>query len=133
MTVRSAALETTLDAIRERAIRLEQEAVALRADLDEVAILLSWEADHSISPAALQKVAVSDAELSDYRRMMDGQFPDAVLRLILQAQKAATRLKQSLRAEEREAAIGAVINSLKQAAASLGLTIPVELEVVIGD
>ena len=64
---------------------------------------------------------------------MGRQFPDTVLRLVLQAQKAATRLKQSVRSEEREAAIGAVIDSLKQAAATLGLIIPVELEVVIGD
>ena len=133
MAVRSATLEITLDAMRERATRLEQEAVALRAGLDEVALLLVWEREHTISPAALQKIAVSDAEVSDYRKMMRGQFPDTVLRLVLQAQKAATRLKQSVRSEDREAAISAVIDSLKQAAATLGLIIPVELEVVIGD
>ncbi len=133
MTVQSVALEATLDAMRERAIRLEHEATELRSDLDEMIILLAWETGHSISPNALQKIAVSESEVVSYRGLVGEQFPDAVLRLVLQAQKAATRLKQSVPQAERERAIGAVIEALDQAAATLGLTIPAELEVVVGD
>ncbi len=114
-------------------MRLEQEAAALRSDLDEMAVLLSWQTTQTIPPDTLQKIGVSEAEVADYRKMVGAQFPDAVLRLALQAQKAATRLKQSVRPAEREAAIRAIIDTLSQAVMALGLTVPAELEAMIGD
>ena len=133
MAVQPVVLQATLDAMRERALRLEQEAAALRSDLDEMAVLLSWQTTQTVSPDTLRKIAVSEVELADYRKMVDAQFPDTVLRLVLQAQKAATRLKQSVRPTERQAAIRAIIDTLGQAATALGLTVPTELEAMIGD
>jgi len=133
MAVQTGRLETTLDLMRERVIRLEQESAALRADLDEIAVELSWQADQAVSPHTLQKIAVSESEIVGYRKLIGAQFPDAVLRLTLQAHKAATRLKQSVHAEERQAALGAVMAAFHQAATSLRLTIPDELEAAIGD
>jgi len=133
MTLQPVALQATLDAMRERALRLEQEASALRSDLDEMAVLLSWQTTRTVAPDTLRKIVVSEAEVADYRRMVGAQFPDAVLRLVLKAHKAATRLKQSVRPTEREAAIRAIIDTLNQAATALGLTIPTELEAMIGD
>jgi hypothetical protein len=133
MAVQTASLEATLELMRARALRLEQESAALRIELDEVAIQLNWQSTRTVSPHTLQKLAVSETEIVNYRKMTGAQFPDAVLRLTLQAQKAATRLKQVVHPEEREAVVNAVLAALHQAATSLGLTIPDELEAAIGD
>jgi hypothetical protein len=122
MAVQVGSIEATLDLVRERALRLEQESAALCAELDQVAIQLG-----------LQKIAVSETEIASYRKLTGAQFPDTLLRLALQAQKAATRLKQSVQPEEREIAIRAVLTAFQQVAASLGLTLPDELEAAIGD
>jgi hypothetical protein len=133
MAVEVDILEISLNSMRERTVRLEQEAAALRSALDEMALLVSWQASRSVSADTLQKIAVSENEVASYRRLVDGQFPDPVLRLALQAQKAATHLKRSVPPVEREAAVDAIIDALHQAAAALNLTIPDELEATIGD
>lgn len=133
MAVQPMEFEATFNAMRERALRLEHEAAALRSDLDEMAILLGWQTSHTITPEALQRLAVNDAELSAYRRLLGGQFPDELLRLVIQAQQAATQLKHSLPQAERAAAIDAVSAALLQLAAAQGLTVPDELEAAIGD
>jgi len=133
MAVQAGSIEATLDLVRERALRLEQESAALRAELDQVAIQLGWQSTRSVPPRTLQKIAVSESEIAQYRKLTGAQFPDVLLRLTLQAQKAATRLKQSVRPDEREMAMRAVMESFQQVAASLGLTIPDELEAAIGD
>ena len=46
MAVQPMTLETTFNAMRERALRLEREAAALRSDLDDMAILVSWQTNH---------------------------------------------------------------------------------------
>jgi hypothetical protein len=133
MAVQVGSIEATLDLVRERALRLEQESAALCAELDQVAIQLGWQSTRSVSPRTLQKIAVSETEIASYRKLTSAQFPDTLLRLALQAQKAATRLKQSVQPEEREIAIRAVLTAFQQVAASLGLTLPDELEAAIGD
>jgi hypothetical protein len=52
---------------------------------------------------------------------------------VIQAQQAATQFKRSLPQADRAAAIEAVIAALLQLAAAQGLTVPDELEAVIGD
>ena len=126
-------LEATFNALRERALRLEHEAAALRSDLDEMAILVGWQTSHAVAPEVLAHLAVSDAELAAYRRLAGEQFPDDVLRLVIQAQQAATQLKHALPPAERSAAIEAVVAALLQLADAQGLTLPDELEAVIGD
>jgi hypothetical protein len=133
MAVQSTTLETTFNAMRERALRLEREAAALRSDLDDMAILVSWQTNHSVSPEALQRLTVSDTELVAYRRLLGAQFPDELLRLVIQAQQAATQLKHSLPQADRAAAIDAVIAALQQLATQQGLTVSDELEAAIGD
>ena len=133
MIAQPGALSATLEAMRERAQRLEREAAALRSDLDEMVVWAAWETNHAIAPNVLQEILVPESDIADYRQLVGTQYPDSILQLVLQAQKVATRLKQSVRPAEREAAIGAVIQALNQAAAASGLSIPTELEVVIGD
>ncbi|MFQ6015254.1 MAG: hypothetical protein ACE5NP_07415 [Anaerolineae bacterium] len=133
MAGQSVALDTTLEAIREQAKRLEQEAAALRAGLDEIAILLAWTLEHSVSPSALQKVPVTDAELAQYRVMLTEDYPDDLLRLTIKAQKVASQFKRALPLKERQAAIDALIAAFNAVAEAEHLAIPDELEAAIGD
>lgn len=133
MAVQPVSIETTFNAMRERAARLEREAAALRSDLDEMSILMMWQTQHSVTPEALQRVNVSDDDLAAYQRHYGAPLSRPVLRLVLQAHMAATRLKLSLSVSERAAAINAVRGALEQAAAQQGLIIPEELEAIVGD
>jgi hypothetical protein len=133
MIAPSSSLGATLEAMRERARRLEQEATALRSDLDEMAIWLEWETRRAISPETLQQAAVTETEVADYQTRLGAQWDDSTLRLVLQAQKIATQLKHSVPAAERNAMVEAVTKALHQAASALHQTIPAELEAVIGD
>ena len=133
MAVQSISIEATFNAMRERAVRLEREAAVLRSDLDEMSILMMWQTQHSVTPEALQRVSVSDDDLAAYQRHYGTPLSRAVLRLVLQAHAAATRLKLSLSGSERVAAINAVRDALEQAAVRQGLIIPEELEAIVGD
>ncbi len=126
-------LETTIESMRERAQRLEHDAAELRAELDEMVVLLAWRLDRSISARALQKIAVADWEIAQYRAMLTQPYPTAVLRLVIQAQKIASQIKRSLPCDERQPAVEALITAFDAAAKEQGLPIPEELEAVIGD
>ncbi|MBI4771897.1 MAG: hypothetical protein HY784_16165 [Chloroflexi bacterium] len=133
MGLAPSALESTLENIRERAWRLEREAAALRSDLDEVSVVLNWNASKTVSAVALRRIAVGETEIRAYGQRLGEEHPAAVLRLVLQAQKVATRLKQTVTGPEQEPAIRATLAALTAAADALGLTVPPELEAVIGD
>jgi hypothetical protein len=133
MAVQPVSIETTFNAMRERAVRLEHEAAALRSDLDEMSIQVMWQTQHAVTSEALQRVSVSDDDLATYQRHYSAPLSRPVLRLVLQAHTAATRLKLALPTAERSAAIDAVRGALEQAAAQAGLVIPEELEAMIGD
>ena len=133
MTVQQITPEKTLTVVREQLRQLEQQADALRAGLDEISILLSWTLDHSVSPAALHKVPVTERELAQYQAMLTEKYPDPVLRLVIQAQKVVSQFKRSLPLEDRKLAIQALRAAFRSAATSENLTIPNELEAVIGD
>lgn len=126
-------IESALEAMQQRAAQLEREAEALRADVGQVSVLLNWQLRHDISPSDLRRVAVQDAEVADYARMLDRWASDPVLQLVLQAHKAATWLKQSLPSTERSRAVTAVIAAMQHAAQEAKLDVPTELEAVIGD
>ncbi len=126
-------LETTIESLRTRARRLELEAAELRAEMDEIAVLLTWRLEHSISARALEQIPVSDAELGQYRAMLTANYPEPVLRLVIQAQKIASQIKRSLPLSERREAIATLIGAFDAAAHEQHLQIPEELEAVIGD
>jgi hypothetical protein len=133
MAIQPVSIETTFNAMRERAVRLEREAAALRSDLDDMSILVMWQTQHAVTVEALQRVSVTDDDLTAYQRHYGAPLSRPVLRLVLQAHTAATRLKLSLPVSERAAAINAVRSALEQAAAQADLTIPEELEAMVGD
>ena len=133
MAVYPATVEATFNSMRERALRLEQEAAALRSDLDEMEILVQWQASHSISSEALRRIAVSDTEIALYQNQSAEKFSSSVLRAVFQAHQAATRLKLSLPQPERRTAIQAVIEAFHRIAAEDQLIVPDELEAIIGD
>ena len=59
MTSQPMNLVNTVESMRDRAQRLEHEAAELRAELDEMVVLLGWRLDHVISTRALQRIAVT--------------------------------------------------------------------------
>ncbi|MBI3912852.1 MAG: hypothetical protein HY327_01455 [Chloroflexi bacterium] len=133
MAVQHVELETTFESLVERAHRLEHDAIELRAELDEMAVLLAWRLEHSISSRALQKIAVADWETVQYRAMLTEKYPAAALRLVIQAQKVASQIKRSLAPAERRAAIAALRAAFSAAAIEQHLEIPDELVAVVGD
>ena len=133
MSVRQISPETTLTVVREQLKQLEQQADALRSGLDEISILLAWTLEHSVSASALQKVTVTERELAEYQAMLTEKYPDSILRLVIQAQKVASQFKRSLPPEDRNLAIRALHAAFDSAATSENLSIPDELEAVIGD
>jgi hypothetical protein len=126
-------LQTTVESLRERARRLEDQAAELVSELDEVAVLLEWKLNHTISPRALQKIPVSDNERAQYRAMLTVDYADAVLHLIIQTQKIASQIKRSVPRAERREAIAALIVACHAAAQEQQMIIPHELEATIGD
>ena len=83
MAVYPATVEATFNSMRERTLRLEQEAAALRSDLDEMEILVQWQASHSISSEALRRIAVSDTEIALYQNQSAEKFSSSVLRYVM--------------------------------------------------
>lgn len=120
-----------LEALVRRVVREELERLG---QIDPFAALLAeWEARRAISTATLQRVPVGAGELERYQASLAGKHDERLLRLVLQAHKAATRLKQTTPLAERQAAITAIIAALRSSAAALGLELPPELEAIVGD
>ena len=65
--------------------------------------------------------------------MLTEKYPDAVLRLVIKAQKVTSQFKRSLPPDERKAALYTLLAAFHAAAKSEHLVIPDELEAVIGD
>ena len=126
-------IETTLEQLRQRARRLEQEAVALQSDISLMSVWASWGTQHRLSVDVLRDIPITDAELLAYQGLLNRQFPDDLLRLVLKAHKAAHWLIQSIGQMEQAAAVESVLTALHELASEQGLTIPDELEAVIGD
>ncbi|MDW8327755.1 MAG: hypothetical protein RMK99_14420 [Anaerolineales bacterium] len=133
MSIGPALIENSveLEAPVRRVVREELERLG---QIDPFAALpAEWETRRAISTAMLQRVPVSVSELERYQTSLGGQHDERLLQLVLQAHKAATRLKQATPLAERQAAIAAVIAALHSAVAALGLELPPELEAVVGD
>lgn len=123
--------QAELEALVRHVVREEPERLG---QIDPFAALLAeWEMRRAISTATLQRVPVGGGELERYQASLGGQHDERLLRLVLQAHKAATRLKQTTPLAERQAAIAFIIAALRSAASALGLELPPELEAVVGD
>jgi len=131
--MQSVVSETTLAVVREQLKQLEQQADALRSGLDEMGVLLTWAAERSIPPSALQKVAVTDEEIADNRHWNGELLPDELVRLFLQAHTLATRLKYLVPPDQKQTVISAVVETFLKMAEAQHLQVPVEMEVTIGD
>ena len=133
MAAQTKAQERVLNQLKVRIEQLEQQADALRSGLDEIAVLLEWTAEHSIPASALERIMIGDEQVVAARQWDSEQVPDELARLFLQAHTLATRLKQAVPPEEKQAIVSAVVETFRQVAESEHLQVPVEMEVTIGD
>lgn len=122
-----------LSELRGRIEQLEQQADALRSGLDEIVTLLEWATQRSIPASALLKIPVTPQEIAA-QRSWDGQtLPDELVRLYLQAHTLATRLKYLVPSSEKQAIVNAVVETFHKMAEAQQFSIPVEMEVTVGD
>ncbi len=119
--------------LKTRIEQLEQQADALRSGLDDIALLLSWTMERAVPSSALQRVPISEDQIAVHRQW-DGQMvPAELARLFLQAHTVAARLKHLVPAEDKDAAISAVVDTFRRIAEEQHLQVPVAMEVTIGD
>jgi hypothetical protein len=133
MTARLEMQTTVLSELKTRVQQLEQQSNTLRANLDDVMVLLDWAVENKIPVRAIETISVSPADIAATQQWDNVIVPEELARLFLQAHSLAARLKQIVPANEKQAVVESVAETFRQIASRKNLQIPLAMDVTLGD
>ena len=130
MADEAVALWPVLSQLQERARRLEQEMAALRADLDQMANMLSRPVATYVVDG--EEFIITEADVAAVRARLIRPCSDEVAQELALADKLAERDKNLPEAEIRRL-LGEEIEAIRAEAVAKGVTVDDPVEVVIDD
>jgi hypothetical protein len=130
MSTEAASLWPVLSRLQERARRLEEEAAALRADVEQVTHAL----DRPVAAYIVdgEEIAITKGDVATVRERLVRPHPEEAIRELALADKMAER-HQSIPRDEREHRFWENVEAIRAQAIADGTAIDDPLEVTIGD
>ena len=130
MSTEAAALWPALSRLQERARRLEEEAAALRADVEQVTHAL----DRPVATYVVngEEIAITEGDVATVRERLIRPHPEEAIRELALADKMAEQ-HRSIPRDERERRFWENIEAIRAQAIADGTAIDDPLEATIGD